>query len=82
MVMNNKLNVFILRFFFFLLFQVEKPNNENEHRVNQTKKVLINMGAGFEQRPWTPTVRRGKISAEMKTPGPANVNLPSLLGLL
>lgn len=40
------------------------------------------MGAGFEQRPWEPTKRRGPISAEMKTPGPACVDLPPLLGKL
>lgn len=34
----------------------------------------------FEQRPWTPTKRRGAISAEIKTPGPAFVDLPPLLG--
>lgn len=44
------------------------------------KKRLISMGAGFEQRPWEPTKRRGPISAEMKTPGPACVDLPPLLG--
>lgn len=38
------------------------------------------MVAGFEQRPWTPTIRRGQISAETTTPGPAAVALPSLLG--
>lgn len=39
------------------------------------------MGAGFEQRPWTPTVRRGPIAAEVQTPAPNAVELPSLLGL-
>lgn len=38
------------------------------------------MGAGFEQRPWTPTVRRGPIAAEMKSPAPNSVDLPPLLG--
>lgn len=38
------------------------------------------MVAGFEQRPWTPTVRRGQIAAETQTPGPASVALPGLLG--
>lgn len=38
------------------------------------------MVAGFEQRPWTPTIRRGQIGAETTTPGPAAVALPSLLG--
>lgn len=38
------------------------------------------MVAGFEQRPWTPTVRRGQIAAETSTPGPAAVTLPSLIG--
>lgn len=38
------------------------------------------MGAGFEQRAWTPTKRRGPIAAELKTPGPACVDLPPLLG--
>lgn len=42
--------------------------------------VRCGMGAGFEQRPWTPTVRRGKIAAESSSPGPACVQLPSLLG--
>lgn len=36
----------------------------------------------FEQRPWTPTKRRGPIAAEMQNPGPACVNLPQLLGRL
>lgn len=35
---------------------------------------------GFEQRPWTPTKRRGPIAAEMQSPGPACVQLPQLLG--
>lgn len=35
---------------------------------------------GFEQRPWTPTKRRGPIAAEMSSPGPACVQLPQLLG--
>lgn len=38
------------------------------------------MVAGFEQRPWTPTVRRGQIAAETSTPGPAAVALPNLIG--
>lgn len=39
------------------------------------------MGTGFEQRPWTPTVRRGPIAAEMKSPAPNSVDLPPLLGI-
>lgn len=35
---------------------------------------------GFEQRPWTPTKRRGPIAAEVQSPGPACVTLPQLLG--
>lgn len=35
---------------------------------------------GFEQRPWTPTKRRGQIAAELRSPGPACVGLPQLLG--
>lgn len=35
---------------------------------------------GFEQRPWTPTKRRGPIAAEQSSPGPACVQLPQLLG--
>lgn len=35
---------------------------------------------GFEQRPWTPTKRRGPIALEMASPGPACVQLPQLLG--
>uniref|UniRef100_A0A0A1XJM1 Outer dense fiber protein 3 n=1 Tax=Zeugodacus cucurbitae TaxID=28588 RepID=A0A0A1XJM1_ZEUCU len=38
------------------------------------------MGTGIEQRPWTPTVRRGKIAAETSSPGPACVQLPTLVG--
>lgn len=38
------------------------------------------MVAGFEQRPWTPTVRKGPIAAETATPGPAAVTLPTLIG--
>lgn len=37
---------------------------------------------GFEQRPWTPTKRRGPIAAELSSPGPACVQLPQLLGKL
>lgn len=40
------------------------------------------MGGGFEQRPWTPTVRRGPIAAESSTPAPNAVDLPPLLGKL
>lgn len=35
---------------------------------------------GFQQRPWTPTKRRGPIAAEFKGPGPACVSLPSSIG--
>ncbi|XP_014256424.1 outer dense fiber protein 3-like isoform X1 [Cimex lectularius] len=35
---------------------------------------------GFQQRPWTPTKRRGPIAAEYTSPGPACVTLPNLLG--
>lgn len=35
---------------------------------------------GFEQKPWTPTKRRGPIAAEFANPGPACVQLPQLLG--
>lgn len=38
------------------------------------------MGVGFQQNPWTPTPRRGPIAAELKSPGPALVDLPPLLG--
>lgn len=38
------------------------------------------MGVGFQQNPWTPTPRRGPIAAESKSPGPALVDLPPLLG--
>lgn len=34
----------------------------------------------IEQKPWEPTKRRGPIQAEMQSPGPALVQLPSLLG--
>lgn len=40
----------------------------------------IAMG-GFEQRPWTPTKRRGPIAAEHSSPGPACVQLPNLIGI-
>jgi Sperm-tail PG-rich repeat len=33
-----------------------------------------------EQRPWTPTKRRGPIGAEHASPGPAVVQLPHLIG--
>ncbi|XP_018336730.1 outer dense fiber protein 3 isoform X4 [Agrilus planipennis] len=35
---------------------------------------------GFQQRPWTPTKRRGPIAAEFASPGPASVSLPSTIG--
>lgn len=35
----------------------------------------------IQQRPWTPTKRRGPIAAEYTTPGPAAVSLPSTIGL-
>ena len=35
---------------------------------------------GFQQRPWTPTKRRGPIAAEFSGPGPAAVTLPSSIG--
>lgn len=34
-----------------------------------------------KQQPWTPTARRGPIAAEIKSPAPNAVDLPSLLGL-
>lgn len=37
---------------------------------------------GFQQRPWTPTKRRGPIAAEYNSPGPACVTLPSYIGEL
>jgi hypothetical protein len=45
---------------------------------NQRTKKKLTMG-GFEQRPWTPTKRRGPIQAEIQTPGPI-YQLPQLLG--
>lgn len=35
---------------------------------------------GFQQRPWTPTKRRGPIAAEFQGPGPASVALQSTIG--
>lgn len=35
-----------------------------------------------KEQKWTPTVRRGPIAAEMKSPAPNSVDLPSLLGKL
>lgn len=35
---------------------------------------------GFQQRPWTPTKRRGPIAAEFQGPGPAAISLPSYIG--
>ncbi|XP_039295017.1 outer dense fiber protein 3 isoform X1 [Nilaparvata lugens] len=37
---------------------------------------------GFQQRPWTPTKRRGPIAAEYSSPGPACVTLPTLVGTI
>lgn len=37
---------------------------------------------GFQQRPWTPTKRRGPIAAEFQGPGPASVALPSTIGYI
>lgn len=36
---------------------------------------------GFQQRPWTPTKRRGPIAAEFQGPGPAAISLPSYIGI-
>lgn len=36
---------------------------------------------GVKPQPWNPTVRRGPIAAEMKSPAPNSVDLPPLLGL-
>ncbi|GFT49311.1 outer dense fiber protein 3 [Trichonephila clavipes] len=33
-----------------------------------------------QQKPWTPTKRRGPISGEWQTPGPADITLPSTFG--
>jgi len=38
------------------------------------------MGGHIQQRPWTPTKRRGPIAAEFSSPGPASVALPGLVG--
>lgn len=40
----------------------------------------LTMAGHVEQRPWTPTVRIGKIAAETSNPGPAIVQLPTLIG--
>ncbi|ODM95133.1 Outer dense fiber protein 3 [Orchesella cincta] len=37
------------------------------------------MGGHIQQRPWTPTKRRGPIAAEFSSPGPASVALPGLI---
>lgn len=37
---------------------------------------------GVKQQQWTPTIRRGPIAAEMKSPAPNSVDLPPLLGIL
>jgi hypothetical protein len=46
---------------------------------NHRPTSLDDMG-GFQQRPWTPTKRRGPIAAEHQSPGPACVTLPALIG--
>ncbi|RWS16504.1 outer dense fiber protein 3-like protein [Dinothrombium tinctorium] len=43
-------------------------------------KVLEPSGFYIQQRPWTPTKRRGPIAAEFNTPGPAAFTLPSTFG--
>lgn len=35
---------------------------------------------GVKQQQWTPTIRRGPIAAEIKSPAPNFVDLPPLLG--
>lgn len=42
----------------------------------------LTMAGSIEQRPWTPTVRIGRIAAETSNPGPAIVQLPTLIGEL
>lgn len=42
----------------------------------------LTMAGNIEQRPWTPTVRTRRIAAETSNPGPAIVQLPTLIGEL
>ncbi|XP_022253542.1 outer dense fiber protein 3-B-like [Limulus polyphemus] len=44
--------------------------------------IKSNSPTGYyvQQRPWTPTKRRGPIAAEHKGPGPASISLPSTFG--
>lgn len=61
----------------------QTPNLNNNSILGKPifKTRQLNMGAGIEQRAWTPTIRRGPIAAEAVTPGPAIVVLPTLIGL-
>lgn len=47
--------------------------------VRKKYKESYHVMGGFEQRPWTPTKRRGPIAAEHRGPGPQYL-LPQLLG--
>lgn len=47
--------------------------------VQKKYKESYRVMGGFEQRPWTPTKRRGPIAAEHRGPGPQYL-LPQLLG--
>ncbi|KQS70756.1 outer dense fiber protein 3 isoform X11 [Drosophila erecta] len=58
-----------------------KNKNKDQGPCARVRKIRpINMGGNVEQRPWTPTVRIGRIAAETTNPGPATVQLPTLIG--
>lgn len=43
-------------------------------------KRTLTMAGDIQQNAWKPTVRIGKIAAETTNPGPAIVQLPTLIG--
>ncbi|GBM39787.1 hypothetical protein AVEN_25005-1 [Araneus ventricosus] len=48
---------------------------------NGTTTTTTHSSFVVQQKPWTPTKRRGPISGEWKTPGPADITLPSTFGV-
>ncbi|CAN7995146.1 unnamed protein product, partial [Ixodes hexagonus] len=41
---------------------------------------FVSSGYYVQQRPWTPTKRRGPIASDFKTPGPGSFTIPSTIG--
>lgn len=61
--------------------KAKKPQKRDLGPCTPVRNIrTLTMAGHIQQNPWTPTVRIGKIAAETSNPGPAIVQLPTLIG--